>query len=101
MPQPPGGGGNASVVQLIQSQLTYPFDALRKRIQGRVLVSFEVAKNGSIRKAHIMQGIGGGCDEAVLAAVRHLPRFTPGHQQGKPVAVSFTVPVTFKLPAGY
>lgn len=45
----------------------------------------------------IVQGIGGGCDEAALAAVRQLPRFIPGIQGSRPVSVSFTVPVTFRI----
>jgi protein TonB len=98
MPQLPGGGGSLAIVRAIQSHVKYPAAALVHHIQGRVLVEFVVGKNGKVRKARVAEGIGGGCDEAVLAAVQQLPRFKPGTQQGKPVAVGFTVPVTFKLP---
>ena len=98
MPGFPGGGGNAAIIKAIQSKLAYPQAALRQNIQGRVLVEFTVGKTGEVGSARITKGIGGGCDEAVLAAVYQLPRFTPGTQAGRPVAVSFTVPITFKLP---
>ena len=97
MPQLPGGGGNAAIVTAIQSRVKYPQEALQKGVVGRVFVTFIVGKNGTVRGAKIAKGIGAGCDEAVLEAVRQLPRFIPGTQSGKPVAVSYTVPVTFKL----
>jgi TonB family protein len=97
MPQLPGGGGNAAIVHAIQSHVVYPPEALRKRVQGRVLASFTVGPDGLVRDARIVQGIGGGCDEAALAAVGQLPRFVTGIQNGRPVSVSFTVPVTFRI----
>lgn len=95
MPQLPGGGGSAAIVTAIQSWVTYPAEALKNSIQGRVFVSFVVGDDGTVRDAKIVKGIGGGCDEAVLAAVQQLPHFIPGTQAGRPVAVSFIVPVTF------
>ncbi|MGY3088454.1 TonB family protein [Hymenobacter sp. UYAg731] len=97
MPQLPGGGGNAAIVEALQRQVHYPAAALRQQLQGRVFVSFLVTESGEVRNGKIVKGIGEGCDEEVLAAVQLLPRFIPGTQQGRPVAVSFTVPVTFKI----
>ena len=62
---------------------------------GRVFVSFIVSETGNVRDSKVVKGIGEGCDEAVLLAVSQLPRFMPGKQNGRPVSVSFTVPVTF------
>ena len=98
MPKLPGGGGMQAIIEAIQSQIHYPPAALRQRIQGRVLVGFVIGKNGAVRDSKILRSVGGGCDEVVLNAVRRLPRFVPGRQQGKPVSVSFTVPVSFRLP---
>ena len=63
--------------------------------KSRVVVAFIVTETGDIRGARIVQGIGCGIDEAVLAAVRSLPHFAPGSQHGRPVAVKFVVPMTF------
>ncbi|MBU6119771.1 TonB family protein [Hymenobacter siberiensis] len=97
MPQLPGGGGNKAIVEALQRLVHYPAAALRQQLQGRVFVSFLVTESGEVRNGKIVKGIGGGCDEEVLAAVRLLPRFIPGTQQGRPVSVSFTVPVTFNI----
>ncbi|GAB3878472.1 hypothetical protein GCM10028824_40470 [Hymenobacter segetis] len=102
MPQLPGGGGNASIINAIQSRVVYPVQAIQQHVEGRVFVSFTVGENGMVRDAKVVKGIGAGCDEAVLAAVQQLPQFNPGRQVGRPVPVRFTVPVTFRMvaPAG-
>lgn len=99
MPQLPGGGGSAAIVSAIQSHVKYPVEALRRRITGRVFVSFTVDDTGLVREAQVVKGIGGGCDESVLNAVQQLPQFIPGRQSGIPVSVRFTVPVTFQISA--
>jgi protein TonB len=97
MPQIPGGGGNRAIVDAIQRNVTYPKEALRNNIQGVVFVSFSVVEDGSVHDAKIVKGIGWGCDETVLDAVRKLPLFVPGTQNGRAVSVNFTVPVTFRI----
>ena len=99
MPQLPGGGGNASIVGAIQRNLAYPLEALKRHVTGQVFVSFTVSETGLVHDIQIVKGIGGGCDESVLAAVQQLPQFTPGRQAGIPVPVRFTVPVTFQIGA--
>jgi TonB family protein len=94
MPQLPGGGGTAAIVQAIQQKIVYPTD---KKLEGRVFVKFEVAATGMVQYAEIMKGIAPSYDAAVLAAVQQLPRFEPGQQGGQAVAVSFTVPIQFRL----
>ena len=99
MPQLPGGGGSAAVVSAIQSKVVYPAQAIQQQLQGRVFVNFTVGADGLVHDTKVVKGLGAGCDEAVLAAVQQLPRFIPGKQAGRPVSVSFTVPVTFRLVA--
>lgn len=97
MPQLPGGGGKQAITKAIYSRLHYPTRAEQLGIEGVVMVYFIVTKTGEIRDEKIVRRIGGGCEEAVLLAVRDLPRFTPGTQQGKPVDVGMTLPVTFRM----
>ncbi|RZJ93101.1 MAG: hypothetical protein EOO60_05940 [Hymenobacter sp.] len=61
---------------------------------GRLFVYFEVDKTGSARHPQIAKGLRADVDSAVVAAVRQLPRFSPGKQAGQAVAVSLMVPVT-------
>jgi protein TonB len=97
MPQLAGGGGVVAIVRAIQERVVYPSEALRAQAQGRSFVKFIVAADGTVRQAAIVMGFRPDCDSAVVQAVRQLPRFEPGIQEGKPVAVSFTAPVTFRI----
>ncbi len=89
-------GKNEDITRAILSNLKYPAEAVRNQVKGRVFVAFTVGSDGQVRDAAITKGLGSGCDEATLNAVRKLPRFIPGKQNGKPVSVRFTVPIEFK-----
>jgi protein TonB len=90
MPEPIGGIG------AIQEKIIYPEIAKRAGVQGRVFVKAFVNENGDVNKVELIRGIGAGCDEAAMDAVR-ATKFKPGKQRGKPVKVQVTVPVLFKL----
>ncbi|MDT3696647.1 MAG: energy transducer TonB [Ignavibacterium sp.] len=90
MPQPIGGIGE------IQKKIVYPEIAKRTGVEGKVYVLAYVNEQGTVTDAKIMKGIGAGCDEAALDAVKKT-KFTPGKQRGKPVKVKVWVPVAFKL----
>ncbi|SFQ29983.1 TonB family C-terminal domain-containing protein [Hymenobacter arizonensis] len=98
MPELAGGGGIAAIINAVQNHIIYPEQALAQDIQGRVFVTFTVATDGLVQDVTVIKGIGGGCDEATLAAVQQLPRFTPAKQTGKAVPVALTLPVTFQIP---
>ncbi|WP_227786944.1 TonB family protein [Hymenobacter sp. BT770] len=95
MPQLPGGGGNRAIVDYIQSKLVYPNVAPADRKEGRVFVGFIVSKEGQVKDVRIIKGLSAEYDAAVVKAVQQLPRFIPGQQDGKAVAVSFTHPIQF------
>lgn len=99
MPELPGGGGAQAVVVALQRHVMYPTRAVRARAEGRVFVNFTVAASGSVENIAVIIGFRPDCDSAAVVAVQQLPPFLPGKQQGKLVAVQFTVPVTFRLPA--
>ncbi len=80
----------------IQSRITYPEEAKRAGIEGRVFVQFTVDEEGDVIDAEVVQGIGYGCDEAALNAVRQA-KFIPGRQNGVIVRVRMSIPITFKL----
>ena len=88
---------NKSVMVAINSSVRYPAIARANDIQGTVVVSFVVAKDGSIQKIEIMRDIGGGCGEAVMKAMKKLGKFHPGKHNGRPVSVIYKLPVKFKL----
>jgi len=92
MPQIIGG------VEALVRVLEYPEIALRAQVQGRVYVLAYVNEKGDVTKTELLKGIGAGCDEAALSAVRKI-RFVPGKQRGLPVKVKVSVPVLFRIRA--
>ena len=80
----------------LYKHLSYPKIAQEVGIQGRVILEFLVNEQGMISQIKVVRGIGGGCDEAAITAVKKV-KFKPGLQRGRPVPVRFTLPITFKL----
>ena len=90
MPGPIGG------IFAIQEKIQYPETAKRSGIQGKVIIQAFIDENGKVIHAKILNGIGGGCDEVAIDAIKQT-RFNPGIQNGKPVKVQVTIPIWFKL----
>jgi TonB family protein len=93
MPQLPSGGGVQAITKQILDNFAYPAGEHK---QGRLFASFTVTATGDVADVKIVKGLATAYDEATLAAIQKLPRFLPGKQSGKPVAVNFTVPITFQ-----
>jgi periplasmic protein TonB len=90
MPEPIGG------IAAIQSKIVYPEIAKRAGVEGKVYVKAFVDESGNVTKVEIQKGIGAGCDEAAMKAVKET-KFKPGKQRGKPVRVQVSIPVVFRL----
>lgn len=85
-------GGIAS----IQKRIRYPELAVNAGIEGRVVLQFIVTYEGKIKNPRVVRGIGGGCDEEALNALE-FAKFKPGYQRGRPVNVSYSLPINFSL----
>jgi len=96
MPELPGGGGLGAIVNAIQKSVRYPRMAQANGVEGKVFASFTVNENGDVTDVKIVKGIN-GLDEETVRAIKTLPKFRPGKQNGRAVRVSFTVPVTYKI----
>jgi protein TonB len=81
----------------LKKNLNYPDSARKNDIQGRISVRFKVDEKGIISECEIINGIDEGCNNEALRVVRNMPRWIPGRQRGKPVAVFFTLPISFRL----
>ena len=95
MPEFPGG--DDALMLFIQKNLKYPKDALKKEIEGVVMVNFMVGADGIISKANVTKGIGMGCDEEAIRIILSMPKWKPGKQGGQYVPVYFDIPVNFTL----
>ncbi|MEQ9310509.1 MAG: TonB family protein [Balneolaceae bacterium] len=83
-------------INSIQETIKYPAMAMSAGIEGRVIVQFTINKEGKVVNPFVVRGIGGGCDEEAVRAVKEA-KFRPGMQRGRAVQVRYTLPITFKL----
>ena len=90
-------GGQTALMPYLAKNIKYPTIAQENGIQGRVLVSFVVGEDGYVEDVQVIKGVEPMLDKEAVRVIQSLPRWTPGNQQGKPVRVKYTVPVTFAL----
>ncbi len=95
MPEFPGGDNGLRTY--IAKSVIYPKEAQDRGIMGQVYVSFVVDPNGKVQDAQIENGINYYLDQEALRIVRAMPLWTPGSLNGKPVKVSYTIPINFSL----
>lgn len=80
----------------LQKRVKYPEMARRANVEGKVFLQFIVDEQGNVVDPVVLRGIGAGCDEEALRAIRDA-KFKPGMQRGVPVQVKFNLAVTFRL----
>lgn len=113
MPRFPGceeqGGNNDAkkacadqkLLSFIYANIKYPPMAIEAQIEGTVVVSFVINKDGSVVDIKVLREPGGGCGKETTRIVKMMNRmakkWTPGKQRGKPVRVRYNLPVKFKL----
>ena len=95
MPQFPGG--EEALMKFIQKNIQYPNVERAADIQGRVVMSLIINEDGSLSDITVKKGVTKGLDNEALRVIRLLPKFKPGKQQGKPVKVSYVLPIMFRL----
>lgn len=95
MPEFPGG--QASLVRYMATHVKYPVIAQENGIQGRVSCSFVVDTDGSLKDIEVIRGIDPSLDKEAVRVIREMPKWHPGMQNNRVVAVKYTIPVTFRL----
>ena len=90
-------GGNQALVEYLSKHIKYPVVAEEKRIQGRVIVTFVVERDGSVTDVRVAKSVHAFLDKEAVRVVSGMPRWIPGKQNGKAIRVRYTVPVTFGL----
>ena len=95
MPEFPGGV--QELLGFLSKTIKYPAEAEKAGKQGRVLATFVVRKDGSISDARVVKSVDPLLDAEALRVINAMPAWTPGTQNGKPVNVKYTVPISFRL----
>lgn len=90
-------GGNAALMKYLSENVRYPVVAQENGVQGRVVVSFVVEKDGHITDVKVVRSVDPSLDKEAARVVKSMPSWIPGKQNGSAVRVKYNVPVSFKL----
>ena len=90
-------GGDAALMAYLRDNMKYPVVAAENGVQGRVVVSFVVERDGSITDVKVARSVDPSLDREAVRVVKSMPHWIPGKQNGSAVRVKYNVPVSFKL----
>ena len=90
-------GGDAELMKFLNSHIKYPAVAEENGIQGRVVATFVVERDGSITDVKVIKSVDPPLDKEAIRVLKSMPKWIPGKQNGSAVRVKYTVPVTFRL----
>ena len=90
-------GGTEALLNYLSENITYPKECEDVCVQGRVIVTFVVEKDGSISEAKVVKSVYQPLDEEALRVVKGMPKWIPGRMNSEPTRVKYTIPVTFRL----
>ncbi|GAB2987798.1 hypothetical protein GCM10027049_29900 [Mucilaginibacter puniceus] len=90
-------GSNTGFVEYLAENIRYPPSDREKNVQGRVVVTFFVEKDGSLSNIKIIESVSPDIDAEAIKAIKNSPKWIPGTQFGRPVRASYIVPINFSL----
>jgi TonB family protein len=95
MPEFPGG--QEKMIKFLAKNIVYPASAVSANKEGIVYVKFIVEKDGRLDNFQVVRGVSPDLDSTALKAVKEMPQWKPGKQDGKYVRIFVVVPVGFNL----
>lgn len=95
--EPQFPGGLDALMRFLGENIQYPATARENDIQGVVVMTFVVDKDGSVITPVVVRDIGGGSGAEALRVVKLMPKWRPGIIDDEPVKVRYTLPVRFRL----
>lgn len=90
-------GGDAALMSYISKNIKYPSIATENGIQGRVICTFVINRDGKVTNAEVIRSVDPSLDKEALRVINNMPAWKPGKQRGKPVRVKYTLPIVFRL----
>ena len=90
-------GGSSGLFQYLSQNVHYPERCEKNGIQGRVVVNVIVEANGSIYEAWVENSVDPDLDKEAIRVVKNMPKWIPGNDNGNPIRVKYTIPITFRL----
>lgn len=95
--QPHFPGGNEAFLLYLKSSIVYPTSARERKIEGRVVVTFVIRKDGTINDLWVARSVDPDLDREALRVISASPNWIPGTINGEPVNVRYSIPVNFRL----
>ena len=95
MPEYPGG--MPAMIEFLQTNIKYPEDAVKQKVEGRVMVQFVVETDGSISDVHVAKQVFPSLDVEAIRVVQAMPNWVPGSEKGKVVRVKYNLPIVFRM----
>lgn len=95
--EPEFKGGTQAFYKYLRDAIHYPANAVKNHIEGKVFISFVVEKDGSLSDVKIVRSVSDDLDAEALRVIKASPNWEPGTQNGKPVRVAYTMPLSFSL----
>lgn len=90
-------GGLAGLNKYLSKNLKYPGSSRDQKVQGRVIVSFLIDVDGSVKNVTVLHGLDSNCNREAIRVIRSMPNWKPAYQNNQPVSVQFTLPIHFKI----
>ena len=95
MPEFPGG--MQAMIEFLQTNMKYPEDAEKQKVEGRVMVQFVVETDGSVSDVHVAKQVFPSLDAEAIRVVQAMPKWMPGKEKGKVVRVKYNLPIVFRM----
>lgn len=95
MPEYPGG--MQAMIAFLQTNMKYPEEAAKQKVEGRVMVQFIVETDGSISDVHVAKQVFPSLDAEAIRVVQAMPKWTPGKEKGNVVRVKYNLPIVFRM----
>lgn len=90
-------GGQNALLEYLAANVRYPDDCEDTCVQGRVIVSFMVERDGRITEAKVVKSVYPSLDEEALRVVNGMPKWSPGKLNGEAIRTKYVIPITFKV----
>ncbi|MCD8176127.1 MAG: energy transducer TonB [Tannerellaceae bacterium] len=95
MPRFPGG--EDELMKFINTNIVYPESAKEAKIQGRVVVTYIVEKDGTLSNFEVIRSVSEDLNNEAVNVLKKMPAWNPGEQAGKKVRVKYTMPIVSRL----
>jgi len=97
MTMPEYKGGTKTMMIYLNKNIRYPVSAANDNIQGRVGITFLVKQNGTLTNFKVKKSIRKDLDDEAIRVIQSMPKWIPGTKDGKPIDITFYLPIIFSL----